>query len=638
MIALITLIAFLATPGAPRYALAQDEDPPEEQETEGDAQPPAQARPRLFITAADPSTAPQVTLRAYGLDHNGSPLNLAAEQLVVRHEGENAEPTVAGSIDVGTFTVFLIDAPPGVVDQIPAIQQVLEQYAAPDAMREQMDQLAIYRVGDEGADEALPPTTFYNSVRNFFSGGFEPQGGPTALYDSMVDILNSMDQIRPEASLAPALVVFSDGTDAVSTQFEAGEVAARAIELGIPIHTVWLENADLTVGQEAGRNYLIQLASDAYGLSARLDQPETVAPILERISAFRAQQLVRYTPPTLTGGPATVELALVNDPLARDETQVTINAASPTVSLVVPPDSRTIQLPDLDDPVRLLLGAEVGWLDGSQRAVQQARLLVNGQFVQDVPPNSLTQFTAEIGNFIYGDNSLQLAITDDQGFQAASPDLVLTVVEGETQIPEALQPAPGFNRLLLPVCAGIALFALLGVIGFYLLQGRRLPGLPSRRRRDRDSVTIDEGDYAVPPPVIYGEGAPYEGPPYEGAPQYAEPVARQAATPAAGGAPAQAYLEVVETLTEMPSHIPLRSEEVRLGRSPALADVAFEQDITVSRLHASILWDGHSYRLYDDDSTSGTWVNDQEVPDYGAQLFDGDDIFLGKVRLRFRQR
>jgi pSer/pThr/pTyr-binding forkhead associated (FHA) protein len=103
-------------------------------------------------------------------------------------------------------------------------------------------------------------------------------------------------------------------------------------------------------------------------------------------------------------------------------------------------------------------------------------------------------------------------------------------------------------------------------------------------------------------------------------------------------APEQAYLEVIETMTQMPSHIPLRSEEIRLGRSPALADVAFEQDITVSRLHASILWDGHNYRLYDDDSTSGTWVNDQEVPDYGTQLFDGDDIFLGKVRLRFRQR
>jgi pSer/pThr/pTyr-binding forkhead associated (FHA) protein len=98
-----------------------------------------------------------------------------------------------------------------------------------------------------------------------------------------------------------------------------------------------------------------------------------------------------------------------------------------------------------------------------------------------------------------------------------------------------------------------------------------------------------------------------------------------------------AHLEVVESATSMPRRIPLESDEIRLGRSPNLADVAFEQDITVSRLHASIIWDGHSYRLYDDDSTSGTWVNDQEVPDYGIQLFDGDLIYMGKVVVRFRQ-
>lgn len=606
----IMLISFLA----PASTWAQDEDPPEEQE----AQSETQAHPRLFLTAADPNTMPQVTLRAYGMDAQGRPLDLAAENLVVRHDGTTAEDeSVSGSVDVGTFTVFLIDATPGVEGQIPAIQQAVEQYAGPDFMQEQVDQLAIYRVAEDGAAEALAPTSFYNSVRNYFSGGFEPQGGPTALIDSMVGLLDAMNEIRPEASLAPGLVVFSDGTDAVSTQFEAGDVAARAVQLGIPVHTVWLENTELTVGQEAGRNYLAQLAADAYGLAGRMDQPETVTPILERLSAFRAQQLVRYTPPALSGGTATVELGLVNDPLASAQTQVTINAASPTVTLTVPPDSRTLQLPDLDEAVRLVLGAQVGWLDGAERQVQQARLLVNGQFVQDVPPADLPRFTAEIGNLTYGDNSLQLAITDDQGIQAASPDVTLTVVEGERQIPEALQPAASFSGLLLPICAGLGLLLLLGVLGFFLLQGRSLPTLRPRRprRADREVLTVEDDDdirppAGVPPPVVSGES---EG-------------------------PAQAYLEVLETLTEMPGHIPLRSEELRLGRSPALADVAFEQDITVSRLHASILWDGHNYRLYDDDSTSGTWVNEQEVPDYGAQLFDGDDIFLGKVRLRFRQR
>ncbi len=615
LIKLFIIVIFIigALPLAPAWAQDDEQGDQEEQpETQG----PAEARARLFITATDTSTVPQVTLRAYGMGVDGRPLDLAAERLAVRHGGETADDvSVGGAVDVGTFTIFLLDITSGVDDQIPAIQQTIEQYAAPAYMREQMDQVAIYRVGAENASEALAPTGFYNSVRNFFSGGLEPQDGPTALIDSMVGLLNDMDNIRPDSSLAPAVVVFSDGTDAVSTQFEAEDVAARAVELGIPVHTVWLENAELTVGQEAGRNYLAQVAAEAYGVAGRTDQPDTITPILERISAFRSQQLVRYTPPSISPDAVTVELSLVNDPLSQDQAEVSINAASPTVTLTVPPDSRTLQLPDLDEAVRLALSAQVGWLDGQERGVQQARLLVNGQFVQDVPPQELNNFTAEVTNLTYGDNSLQLSVTDDQGIQAMSPEVVFSVVEGEQQIPEALQPAPALAGLLLPICAGLAALALLGVAGFFMLRGRSLPrfGRRGRDEEEREPISIeDEGEYApetprVPPPIVED-------------------------------GPAQAYLEVLETMTQMPGHIPLQSDEIRLGRSPALADVAFEQDITVSRLHASILWDGHNYRIYDDDSTSGTWVNDQEVPDYGAQLFDGDDIFLGKVRLRFRQR
>lgn len=614
----IIVLAFAALLWA-APVVAQDGDDQGAEEAQSETQPPADARSRLFITATDTSTMPQVTLRAYGLDRDGRRLDLAGEQLVVRHDGQTADDvSVGGSVDVGVFTVFLIDATPGVEGQIPAIQQAIEQFAGPTFMREQMDQLAIYRVGPESADEALAPTGFYNSVRNFFGGGLQAQDGPTALIDSMVGLLGEMNNIRPEAALTPALVVFSDGTDAVSTQFEAGDVATRAVELGIPVHTVWLENTELTIGQEAGRNYLAQLASEAYGLTARLDQPETVTPILERISAFRAQQLVRYTPPTLSGGAVSVTLGLVNEPLAVAQTQVTINAASPTVSLLAPPENRTLQLPTLDEPVRLVLGAEVGWLDGVERTVQQARLLVNDTFVQDVPPGDLARFTAEINNLTYGDNTLELSIIDEQGIPAISPEVTLTVVEGERQIPEALQPGPALSGLLLPVCAGLVVLVVLAVAGFFLLQGRSLPlprlGRGRAARKERGAVTIEDDVQE----------------------ERLDDVALQA--PDDHDAPAQAYLDVLETMTQLPSHIPLRSEEIRLGRSPALADVAFEQDITVSRLHASILWDGHSYRLYDDDSTSGTWVNDQEVPDYGTQLFDGDDIFLGKVRLRFRQR
>lgn len=588
------------------HVSAQEDDP----DSEPESQETTEARSRLFITSTDTTSVPQVTLRAYGFNDEGRPLNFAEQALIVRHGGTPVEQVeIGGTVDVGTFTVFLIDVTPGVEAQIPAIQQTIEQFAGPSFMVEQVDSLAIYRVGSEDATQALEPTSFYNSVRNFFAAPLEPQDGPTALIDSLVNLLQSMENISPDAALVPSIVVFSDGTDAVSSQYQADDVAATAADLAIPVHTVWLENTELTVGQEAGRNYLAQVANDAYGLAGRMDQPDTVTAIFERITAFRAQQLIRYTAPSIGDGDAAVELSLANRPDVSAETSVTINANAPTVTLNVPPDDRTLQLPDLQEPVRLALSADVTWLDGTERTLQQARLLANGEFVQDVPPDDLERFQVELGNLTFGDNELQLSITDEQGLQAVSPTVILSVVEGERQIPEALQPAGGLLAILLPICAGALALLLFLAGGVWLYRSGRLPTL--RRRRERDAASAAE--VAVAPADASAESA-------------------------AAAGPTQAFLDVLETETQMPSHIPLQSEEIRLGRSPSLSDVAFEQDITVSRLHATILWDGHNYRLYDDDSTSGTWINDQEVPDYGAQLFDGDEIFLGKVRLRFRQQ
>jgi pSer/pThr/pTyr-binding forkhead associated (FHA) protein len=47
--------------------------------------------------------------------------------------------------------------------------------------------------------------------------------------------------------------------------------------------------------------------------------------------------------------------------------------------------------------------------------------------------------------------------------------------------------------------------------------------------------------------------------------------------------------------------------------------------------------EGSRYRIYDAGSTSGTYVNDQPLPEYGKELLDGDEIQLGAVRLRYRQ-
>jgi pSer/pThr/pTyr-binding forkhead associated (FHA) protein len=99
----------------------------------------------------------------------------------------------------------------------------------------------------------------------------------------------------------------------------------------------------------------------------------------------------------------------------------------------------------------------------------------------------------------------------------------------------------------------------------------------------------------------------------------------------------QAYLEVIESITEMPQYIELSGQVVRLGRTPTQSDIAFREDLTVSRQHANLMLEGNHYRIFDEGSTSGTWVNGRQVPDYGVELMDGDEIHLGAVHLLFRQ-
>ncbi len=577
---------------------------------------------RLFITATDASSVPAITLQARGVAADGSPLDLSTQSLVVTHGGEIiTDVQVVRPVDTGTFAVFLLDVTGGVADQIPVLQETILRYASSAYMREGIDYVAIYRLGASDAQQELAPTQFHNSVRNYFSAPLQPETTATALYDSAVDLLNDMSAIIPDPALSPAVIIVSDGTDAVSSQAQAGDIAARSRELGIPVHTIWLLNEELTLGQEVGRNYLAEVAADAGGAAARLDQPQTADTIFDRLMLWGRQYLVQYTVPNPQPGAYNVFLSLEDMPSVQAETTVTIEAATPVVNLNVPAESRSLTLPDLSQPVTLGFSADVSWLDGVERALLQAQLQVNGQPVGDVAPADLGRFTVEVPNLVFGSNNVQLVVLDEQELRGASPVITLEVVEGETQIPEELQPGGMALAGLLPLCLGVLLLlAIVGLAGFFAYRSGRL-SLPRRGARGRAPVTVEEMEMAAAPGVRHY-------PPHE------EPYPPAGAMPTGG----VAYLEVLSAETPIASPIPINQEETRLGRSPNLANIALTQDLTVSRLHATITWDGQVYRIYDEESTSGTWVNDQQVPDYGTQLIDGDELYLGKVHMRFHHR
>ncbi|MGD2078633.1 MAG: FHA domain-containing protein [Chloroflexota bacterium] len=608
----------------------------------------AQTTPsQIIITGTDASSTPIVQLHLYAIDSQGNPAVVDPAELEVKHDGVTVSDVTLGTpYEGGTFVIFALDIPQGVSASLPAIQEAIQKYATEPTMQEQVDAVAIYTVGELAATQLIEPTDFHNSVQNAFATPLEPQTGATALIDSVMGLLNNVDALKPRTDMVTHLVIMSDGTDVVSNQFEAADVPRRAAELGIPIHTVHLENDSLEGDErQEGVDYLNQVAAGTFGLSTQLSVADDLQPLWDQIAKFRDQTTVQYTLEEIVGGDYPVEVALASNPAISSSSTVTIPPGAPSIQLNVPEESRDLTLVNLDQPVTLSLSTSLSWLDGVDREVQTAQLLVNGIIVQELDPAAIDEFEVQVSNFKFGPNQVQIAVVDEEGSRAISPEVVFNISQGDTAIiPEAVEPAGTLDRIWNRV-SGLAVGVggcLLLIIAFALVVGLtyltrksplmqrlgivymigRIPFLrPYFRDVDRARSKIRRGERM-------GQRASRYSSDVKGV-----SLGRNKKT----GQQPLAFLEVLESVTSMPGRINLESVEMHLGRSSAQADIVFGKDPTVSRIHATIVQEGGDYRLFDEKSTSGTFVNEQHVPDYGLQLVDGDEIRLGAVRLRFRQ-
>ncbi len=81
--------------------------------------------------------------------------------------------------------------------------------------------------------------------------------------------------------------------------------------------------------------------------------------------------------------------------------------------------------------------------------------------------------------------------------------------------------------------------------------------------------------------------------------------------------------------------IPIVGQSVYIGRDPARAQIVFS-DPTVSRLHARIVEESDGvFLLYDEGSSSGTYVNEMPLAHEPVRLSSGDLIEFGRVQVIF---
>ena len=586
------------------------------------------------VTTTDISRLPAVELTVQGQDSAGQPIDFSNEMIIIRHDDELIEDVeVVGTRSVGTLALFLLDLTPGVQPRLGEIAASVRQYATPDFMQEQVDYVSVFQADEVGAVEQLAPTVFYNDVTNLFSIGVEPAAGATALYDSIGDMLARVEQLQPTPTTPTHLVVYSDGTDAISTQVQSADtLISRARQQNVPIHTVWLDNANLTFSAEDGRDFLQTLAEQTGGVFVALSETTELGAVWSQISAGGEQAVLRYIIPDITAGTVNAEVNLPNQVgVTPAVTSISIPPSLPLVTLDIADESRTFTLASVDEPTEIRVPATISWLDGQERGVQQVQLWHAGIPVAEVEPSAVNNIVASVP-LRYGENPLKLIVVDEAGQQAQSTDVILSISEGADALPDQLSPGGGIPwQILVYILLCLAIIGLLVFLYFYLKANpEKAGGLRGRiaARRAAEAAKPVASDMVESKPTMTQQRAKTEAPTVAVA---AEPDNTRFMPPTG-----QPTLEVLDSLSKVPTTVTLNRSEFLIGRS-ATVDLAFTDDPTVSRIHATIVQDGKIYRIYDEQSTSGTYVNDKQVPEYGLQLASGDEIHMGAVHLRFKQ-
>jgi hypothetical protein len=334
--------------------------------------------------------------------------------------------------------------------------------------------------------------------------------------------------------------------------------------------------------------------------------------------------------------PATITILLDNSQPIR---RVALDAETPLEEL---------------EPTMQPLAAEVSWSDGYPRSLTSATLLVNGAEVRlDTPildNNGLLTFDWNISGLDAGDYELQVQTVDELGLESLSEPLPLVVEIDRPAAPEAAETAVPTqetettiepenetdsdsiletlqeNITLVAIGAGVILLLLIIVIVVVVLM--------RRRGRSDTSYAGTPSTGTMVPPDVPPLGTQYDNTSATTIEQFDSDATflmqPDFAIQDVGGA----YLEPLEYASEHTGMIPLVGNNVALGRDPNLVQIPFN-DRSVSRLHARIMESNSEYRLYDEGSASGTYLNYERIGLTPRIIRDQDDLHFGRVHLKF---
>ncbi|MDX1688107.1 MAG: hypothetical protein R3248_09015, partial [Candidatus Promineifilaceae bacterium] len=528
----------------------------------GWAQQEEEAGPRLDLVRVDRSEFPVLGLHLIATDGQSRPLE-DLQALRLRENGVPIADFTLNSEPVGVDVTFILD-----VQEIAQEEEADLPEGAPPPLQMVSDSLLRFsgRYMEPGRDRAsvlVPAATGGRwLVQDRTEPGelvdalsdYEPLSGQPEVLTMLGTALARMAEHPEGDDLFRAIVLFTDG--AGLNPFLFPPLVEQAQTLQVPIFVV-------LVGPEPGqerREALAELYEPVRGAYLRLTDADEADALYARLQANSVQNVLRYRSNLTSSGQYPIVVSLDG---ARDEVTLDLEVAPPQVDILLSQTSirrvgtqADTALEDLQ-PAVFSIPVEISWPDGMPRPLDGATLRVDGE-PQTAPivgsPDAFT-FEWDIADLDEGTYALTVQITDTVGMAASAGPVPVTVELARPEpLPTSTPPPDAMERLLetaqnrleetSATLIALGFAAALAAVVLIWLRRRPQP-TPAAAPSDVADEVVAEDDE-------------------EGSLPAAEEV----------DAPITAVLEVEEAGPVESHTVPLRKENVTIGRDTRAAQIA----------------------------------------------------------------
>jgi hypothetical protein len=563
------------------------------------------------ITKIDTTRFPEV--KVYVLGQN---LDVDIQQLSVKVEQDGIEyPTSPEIVTIGTQIGIIIDTSesikrPGLTGDPRYIEigNVINRLIGFKKLDVQHDWLAAFTFENDKLIKFHDWTHDHQAVANSIYL-FEPAQklSFTPLFDLLYNSLQQFDVKNIDPALQRVIVVFSDGIDVISS-LKLEDIVNLAREKNIIIYTVMLGPSN----REA-RSNLERIAIRTGGRYYELKSLDALDEMWDRILIGRQQMVLSYRSRAGTANQIKVSALLPDKQILSATSSINVNISPILVDITYPPqgfdlirksDVYTTPLIELE-PRILPIKLAFRWPNEVQRTIKRVEFIINNDthIIENEP---FDQFAFPVERFGTGRYTLRVRVIDEFDIVSEAIPIFFTITVDQ---PPAPTPTPIIEQQVIERVIGVswASYAAL-IIGILALLLAIILFFRKPERREAMTTFVTGTIKTLTERIVLRDKQAIPEP--------------------------RARLIIIGNFPDLPSPVMLQGIR-KFGRDPALADVVLKHSL-VSRYHCRIVQESdETFRIYDEGSTNGTYVNNNMIGMSGQILQPNDIISIGPITYRF---